>query len=679
MASDQADHHTPVQQETDAGQDAYTAARDLTVIHQYAGTEHSQALTEFLSGLPSDTILITRGVAGRKTQDEEQSTGRRQETAFQPVDALIRPAAEVRIPQEVPSLGPPEQRRDLETTDVRIAMEATRRRLRPARPPVPFFGYKQDLTRAISWLARHGIILVQGEAGAGKSAFLAKIADEWLQENTKDDIFWIDLDEGLTTTIQIVDELAKALGYSAILYARDDRKLQILPDLLSPDAAIIVLDNVKTAKQAKAVREFAAVVPRLLIGCRDGLRLSSERTINLAGLEMAAAITLLRHYAGSGLSEDESRAICETLSFCPGPIERAGRSIRERAGQMVHDVTERGRASKSGNMQTQRRAIADTYLTLLSNQERFVFDTFGAFAEKGAPESALARAAGLTKERLQQVLIVLERHGLVRQDPDTTIFSLYHPEAYEFAHGNLRRLEEERRMEEGVSFIATPSGRAMAYYVSYAKRHEEELAKLEAARDNLIRTITFATQMKDLDAVHGLWESLGRLALVNRRLGYIRRLEDWALQANWELSDQEPTAAPQLALILRDRSDLLDTVGDQIGALDDATEACQLAERSGDPKAMIAALVGMASLLARNPDKTNEQRSLLETAWRLLPQDPRLARARLCRLPTRSQFLAGRSRPRGRMVPAMHPSGQAIHYFFIGISALRILRLPVSW
>ena len=177
-------------------------------------------------------------------------------------------------------------------------------------------------------------------------------------------------------------------------------------------------------------------------------------------------------------------------------------------------------------------------------------------------------------------------------------------------------------MEEGVSFIATPSGRAMAYYVSYAKRHEEELAKLEAARDNLIRTITFATQMKDLDAVHGLWESLGDWLWSTGDWATLRQLEDWALQANWELQRSGTDRSAQLALILRDRSDLLDTVGDQIGALDDATEACQLAERSGDPKAMIAALVGMASLLARNPDKTNEQRSLLETAWRLCRKTP---------------------------------------------------------
>jgi GTPase SAR1 family protein len=200
----------------------------------------------------------------------------------------------------------------------------------PPFPPSPYFGYRNELADAGEWLSEGRNFAVQGAPGSGKTAFLSKIISDWQQSHANQIVLWLDLDRGITTSAQIGEDIVKALGHTSVLNkVPDDAKPEVLSELrnlLSPAGPIIVLDNVNSTEQAKAVWELSRVVPRLLVGARNKLNLPQLRIIGLSQLEVSDALQLLRHHAGTRLRDEQ--ALCKALGYQPGPIESIGLSRR---------------------------------------------------------------------------------------------------------------------------------------------------------------------------------------------------------------------------------------------------------------------------------------------------------------------------------------------------------------
>jgi hypothetical protein len=170
----------------------------------------------------------------------------------------------------------------------------------PQHSPLPYSDYRLHLACARAWLSEGRNFAVQGARRSGKTAFLSKVTTEWQQGHTNGIVLWLDLDARTTTSVQIGERIAKALGYTSDLNEnRDDTKLQLLREkLLAAADLIIVLDDVNSMAQANAVWGFSRVAPRLLVGARDGLNLPQVGIIRLSQLESESTFTesRVRHF-----------------------------------------------------------------------------------------------------------------------------------------------------------------------------------------------------------------------------------------------------------------------------------------------------------------------------------------------------------------------------------------------
>jgi predicted ATPase len=493
------------------------------------------------------------------------------------------------------------QRKEFEVAAKRVGVigrsPVTQGPWRSARPSnlllalTSFIGRSAEVATLAALIAQHRLVTLVGSGGVGKTRLALEVAASLL-DGWSDGVWSIEL-APLTKGEYIPTTVAQALG---ITLPSEGDPVENLSRALRSKEMLLIFDNcehlIEPAAHAISVILHTAPKVKVLATSRQGLRLAGEAMYQVPSLDVPNGVALFGERALSateGFSLTNEIApivaeICQRLDGIPLAIELAAARVTMLSPPQLRDrLDERFRVLTSGSRgvlprQQTLRALIDWSHDLLDERERMLFRRMGIFVNGFSFEGAVA----LTGEDLDEfgvfnVLGSLVDKSLVLAEPQGDMMR------YRLLESTRAYALEKLDAKGERDLLA---GRHLCYLRDYfaalreererTARHADlntalqlELEDVRWALDDALARSDVVDAAELLANIGGAWRSCGLDA------EGIPRLEAYlaALPAN------EPRLRVRLSRML---SFFLVVSGRSIPAFDVATEAVDLARRSGD-------------------------------------------------------------------------------------------------
>ncbi|NDJ78148.1 MAG: tetratricopeptide repeat protein, partial [Chloroflexi bacterium] len=342
----------------------------------------------------------------------------------------------------------------------------------PARPPL-VAGRQDELQRVLRPLLSGHPMRVCGEAGVGKTALLAAIAQHERTRQRFRRIWWIDEPARLEQT------LALALELPHVLVERDPFARRAWLAEQKDEHTLLVIDN--ATRDDPLLDTLATLTPHVLVGIETAPEIPDpdqplpddpEGVVTLRVLDDSAAIEALAHFCGLD-DVRQLRAqlgqIALALGNHPYALMLAGKLVRRDGLTLdeldvllaLHDFalpddtgTDADAAADEGEESgdeddssdaddvfpdrtaSLNRAL-DVSVEALPRAYQRLFDAFGAFPPEGAPFEGLCATARIGSDlACRRGLLFLAEYGFIRADHRDPERYIMHPVAYARAAQN---------------------------------------------------------------------------------------------------------------------------------------------------------------------------------------------------------------------------------------------------
>ncbi|MDP9226314.1 MAG: NB-ARC domain-containing protein [Actinomycetota bacterium] len=489
----------------------------------------------------------------------------------------------------------------------------------PPRLPA-LIGRDQDIAAVTELVSSPEISVVTlvGPGGTGKTRLSLALAAEMLP-SFPDGVFFVDL-SALSDPSLVIASIAQVLS----LRETPGRSLEeSLTDHLASKEVLLVLDNfeqvMQAASQLSSLLQGAKAL-KVVVTSREALRISGERVVSVAPLELPSSSGNLDEVMGSpavalfvtraqavkadfSLTTDNAAdvaAICRRLDGLPLALELAAARINllspsallARLDQGLK-VLSAGRRDASDRQRTLRGAIAWSY-ELLSQDEQSLFRRLAVFAGSWSLEAAqsVCDRGDLELDVLDGLASLADKSLLRASAADADRFTMLET-IREFA---LEKLEESGESEEirraHADHFKRLAEEAEPHLIG--DRQKEWLDRLEVEHDNLRAALTWS-----LDKAP---ELCSHIAIPLIRFwgirGHITEGRQWlgSVLDRPEVMGTERLRATQGAALLAE-------VQDEYGvSIAHAQEALSLARLLGDKSETARALIALCSGYSRQGD-----------------------------------------------------------------------------
>jgi diguanylate cyclase (GGDEF)-like protein len=522
--------------------------------------------------------------------------------------------------------------RDAELTDL----------LAPATPALPepagpFVGRMHEVQAVRAALAEQRLVTLLGPGGSGKTRLALQVAAE-LQPWFADGAQFVALG-ALANPEFLGTTLADALG--VVLRGPDDALAQVIA-ALAQRTALIVLDNfeqlVHAALSLELLLEGAPHI-RLLVTSRERLRLPSETTIELRGLELpargdddaalarseAVRLFLQRAFGASappqiGEELPHIARICRMLGSLPLGIELAAAWARTLPCATIADEIERGfslleNSGAGSDQQRSLRAVFEHSWRMLAPEEQRILRRLSAFRGPFSLAAASAVAADARSHTarpgsphalpsaLRAIGTLIDKSLLRRVSAER--FEL-HEVIARYSAEALARVPRDRK---------ATLARHVNYYLAVAERQghalaganqRSALAAIDLEIENIRAALQYADAESEIQMVGHLW-----------RYWFLRgHFAEWEHALARVRSRRSGVSSASQARALAGSGFLAHFKGESARATQLSVEALALARAAGDPWCTAAALAIVGSTIDD-----------LETGARLLEESVALAHA----------------------------------------------------
>lgn len=477
-------------------------------------------------------------------------------------------------------------------------------------PPTALIGRERECDQALS-LLRHSqgrLLTLTGPSGVGKTRLALQLAHE-LTSAFADGATLVSL-APIRDAALVPSVIAQALG----LHEQADISLaEQVCSYLQGKQLLLVLDNFEHLLEvAPFVADLLARCSQVvvLVTSRMPLRLRAERTLPLAPLSLAVAVTLFRERVQAvqpdgAYDGPEVTAICECLDCLPLAIElAAARAKALSIPELLANLTRRLALLREGarDLPARQRTMADAIgwsYELLTEAQQRCFRALGVFAggwtleaatavcwrdEEAAPSDAILTLAALVDASLIQaeipangaarfrMLELIHEYAVerLRDAGEEEIRRRYHTTYY----ARLADMAVTAGMRQSAGdtplFLELPNARAALEWAE--KRHEAELG---------LRLTGFAR----------LWHIRGQIGEAEQ---WLERM----LALDAQMREQGEPVAPLTLRIERlyGLGRVLLTYGKLERAGAAATEAIRLAQRISDEPGMSAAFATLGMI-----------------------------------------------------------------------------------
>ncbi len=508
----------------------------------------------------------------------------------------------------------------------------------------PLLGRNADVAAITELISRCGLVSVVGPAGIGKSCTALTVA-HGLRGGFRDGVWRIELAPISDPTI-VAPTIGRALGEHI---APGPSAHAALLDALRGKQLLLLIDNCEHLAEtvAELTRQLLCAAPavRILATSQGALHVAEEQVIRLDPLPVpdtanaasaleygAVALFVARaravdpRFALSPRNVDDVIEICARLDGIPLALELAAarvallgiQGLRRRLDERLNLLAGAFRAPLPRH-QTLRSALAWSY-SLLSVDERFVFDQLGVFAGSFSLEAAQQLVAGEPANQwaaLDQLASLVDK-SLVLVEPTTAPRYRLLESSRALALEHLARdgkLASTRRKhaQTMVSTLESRGGRDPNSFERFSVRWLRIAPDLDNARAALTWACGAdgdrAIAIDLLGATHFMWSGAGCTAEANSWFRIIEPLVDDACQ---------PDRAARFWLSLADLR-MFDQLPKQAQA---GLRAANLFRSSGDRLGVCLALLAAAYNLAYCGARDSAQEALVELERLLQPEWP---------------------------------------------------------
>lgn len=358
-------------------------------------------------------------------------------------------------------------------------------------------------------LHRHGMVVILGAGGMGKSSLALEVARHCLNgaspeagaaPPTFDSAIWVSdrTASGRLSLSAVLDTVVRVLGAPQLTSRALDARRSLVDQLLRQRRVLLVADNLETVTDDDLLAWLAAVPEPSKV-------IVTTRSLDLAFLEGASLVAV------GAMSEQESQHLLrqrleelqlelfepETTAALLNAAGGNPKALNLLLGQLrlgrLHDTALRNVLSPSGELLTE---LFDRAWALLDADAREVFLATTLFY--AVPERRdLAAVAGLSPERLEAALATL--FGLSLLDQQHKVGPVHRPDARRIGMHALARHYAEGRLRELPAVQQALQARWFAWCVSFAREHGgfvlddvARLTVLEAAEPDLDAALTLA-------------------------------------------------------------------------------------------------------------------------------------------------------------------------------------------
>lgn len=333
-----------------------------------------------------------------------------------------------------------------------------------------FIGREKEMQEILKILSspRHSLLSIVGMGGIGKTTLAIEVGHYCLSSNyTKLDmpfeaIAWISAEgrpEQKLWFNEVLDTIARVLGYLAITGLSQEQKILEIDQLLRTHRVLIVIDSFETIEDAELVKWIQLHVPepsKTIITHRYN-KIRKAYDIRLEGLEASEALELIhkyiRHFKWSSAKDthdEQWQGLVQVTESNPGIIEMALGYIKRGKFSLAEVVK---------NLYTVSRSVDDLFRYLfarfweevLSEDAKHALLVLPFFADLVSKE-ALGATAGLMEYHLDFSLELLVELALLEVNSEQIMADLHysiHPLTRAFAHSKLCEapdFEEQARL-----------------------------------------------------------------------------------------------------------------------------------------------------------------------------------------------------------------------------------------
>lgn len=322
-------------------------------------------------------------------------------------------------------------------------------------------GRESDIQRVIDALASPSwpLVCLKGFAAIGKTMLANQVARHYVTETTEHEIrfeavVWISTRGRPAQTKwlnEVLDTVARVLGYPNIEQIPEDQKKETVKQLLEFRPTLIVVDNYETIEDAE-LNDWMETIPvpsKGLLTARPSHGIEQLRNvwfINLSGLDTASSLLLIRRHAERlGLKAVQAASdatlypLVEISEGSPFIIELSLGYIKQ--GRLTFQQVVQNLGKADATMESVFDYLFAHTWELMSWPTRYLL-IVGPFFAGPTTREELAAASGLKERRFDEALNQLVELGLLEISEELDITGMrysMHPITRAFAQSKLRQ------------------------------------------------------------------------------------------------------------------------------------------------------------------------------------------------------------------------------------------------